>query len=101
MPNADVLIWSSDNINFRVRRSILATSSPFFGDLFSLPQLSDHEVINGLPFLPLPEDAEVLDSLMSFLYPVSPKLPNSKDKNLTLLAACQKYHIMFSPHFHG
>ena len=93
MPDADVLIQSSDNVNFRVRRSILATSSPFFGDLFSLPQPSDHEVVDGLPFLPLPEDAEVLDSLMSFLYPVPPQLPNSKDNILTLLAACQKYDM--------
>ncbi|KAN0141414.1 hypothetical protein V8E53_000659, partial [Lactarius tabidus] len=93
MPDADVIIRSSDNVNFRVRRSILATSSPFFGDLFSLPQPSDHEVVDGLPVVSLPEDAEVLDSLMTFLYPVLPELPCSEDKILTLLAACQKYDM--------
>jgi hypothetical protein len=93
MPDADVIIQSSDNVNFRVRRSILATSSPFFGDLFSLPQPSDHEVVDGLPVVSLPEDAEVLDSLMTFLYPVPSELPSSEDKILTLLAACQKYDM--------
>jgi hypothetical protein len=62
--------------------------------LFSLPQLSGHEVVNGLPFVPVPKDAEVLDSLMTFLYPVPSQLPSSKDKILTLLAACQKYDMM-------
>ena len=93
MPDADVIIQSSDFVNFRVRRSILATSSPFYRDLFSLPQPSDHEVVNGLPVVRLHEDAEVLDSLIPWLYHVPPELPNSDDKIMTLLAACQKYDM--------
>lgn len=93
MPDADVIIQSSDSVNFRVRRSILATSSPFYGDLFSLPQPSDHVVVDGFPVVHLPEDAEVLDSLIPWLYHVPPNLPDSDDKILTLLAACQKYDM--------
>ncbi|KAN0141615.1 hypothetical protein V8E53_000077 [Lactarius tabidus] len=72
MPDADVIIQSSDNVNFRP---------------------SDHEVVDGLHVVSLPEDAEVLDSLMTFLYPVPSELPSSEDKILTLLAACQKYDM--------
>lgn len=93
MPDADLILQSSDLVNFRVRRSILATSSPFFGDLFSLPQPSDSEVVDGLPVVRLSEDAEILNSLITMLYPVPPELPDSDDKILTLLAACQKYDM--------
>jgi hypothetical protein len=68
-------------------------SSPFFGDLFSLPQPSDHEVVDGLPVIHLPEDAEVLNCLLTMLYPVPPEIPDTDDKILTLLATCQKYDM--------
>ncbi|KAH9070796.1 hypothetical protein EDB83DRAFT_364119 [Lactarius deliciosus] len=93
MPDADVILQSSDLVNFRVQRSILATSSAFFGDLFSLPQPSDNDVIDGLPVVHLPEDAEVLSCLVTMLYPVPSELPDSDDKILALLAACQKYDM--------
>ncbi|KAH9169163.1 hypothetical protein EDB89DRAFT_1986867 [Lactarius sanguifluus] len=93
MPDADVVLQSSDLINFRVRRSILATSSPFFGDLLSLPQPPGPQLVDGLPVVHLPEDAEVLNSLVTMLYPIPPELPDSADKILTLLAACQKYEM--------
>ena len=93
MLNADVILRSSDLVNFRVHKSILATSSPFFGDLFSLPQPSDHEVDHDLPVVYMSEDAVVLNSLVTMLYPVLPEIPDSDDKILTLLAACQKYDM--------
>ncbi|KAH8977581.1 hypothetical protein EDB86DRAFT_1109918 [Lactarius hatsudake] len=93
MPDADVILQSSDLVNFRVQRSILATSSAFFGDLFSLPQPSDNDVIDGLPVVHPPEDAEVLSCLVTMLYPVPSELPDSDDKILALLAACQKYDM--------
>jgi len=67
--------------------------SPFFEDLLSLPQPSDSESINGLPVVQLSEDAELLNSLVSMLYPVDQVIPDSYDKVLNLLAACQKYDM--------
>lgn len=71
-------------------------SSPFFDDMFSLPQpqFSDKEVVDGLPVVRLPEDAEVLNSLISMLYPIPSVLPNSYNKALTVLAASQKYDMV-------
>jgi len=71
-------------------------SSPFFDDMFSLPQPqpSDKEVVNGLPVLRLAEDAEVLNGLISMLYPIPSVLSNSYDKFLALLAASQKYDMV-------
>ncbi|KAI9436796.1 hypothetical protein BJY52DRAFT_1421820 [Lactarius psammicola] len=49
MQGADVILQSSDLVLFRVHKSILAISSPFFDDMFSLPQPPDGEVVDGLP----------------------------------------------------
>ena len=94
LPDANLVIRSSDLVNFRVHKSVLAVASPFFKDLLSLPQPSDTESVDGLPVVQLSEDAELLNSLVSMLYPVRPVIPNSYDKVLYMLAACQKYEMV-------
>lgn len=93
---SDVIIQSCDLVNFHVHQRTLAMSSPFFSDMFSLPQPqpSDQDVVHGLPVVRLSEDAEVLNSLISMLYPIPSVLPNSYDKALTLVAASQKYDMI-------
>ena len=93
MPSADVILQSSDLVNFRVHKSALIASSPFFGDMFSLPQPPDDAAPDGLPVVHLSEDAEVLNSLISMLYSVAPEIPQSSDKILALLAAAAKYDM--------
>jgi hypothetical protein len=96
MFDANVILQSCDLVNFRVHQRTLAMSSPFFDDMFSLPQPQppDEDVVDGLPVVRLSEDAEVLNSLISMLYPIPSVLPNSYDKALTLLAASQKYDMV-------
>ena len=93
MPEASIIVRSSDQVNFRVNKSVLAMSSPFFKDLLSLPQPPDAEVVDGLPVVPLPEGAGLLNSLISLLYPIPPVIPSSYEKLFALLAACQKYDM--------
>jgi len=93
LPDANLVIRSSDLVNFRVHKSILALVSPFFRDLLSLPQPSDSESIDGLPVVQLSEDTELLNGLISMLYPVRRVIPDSYEKVLDLLAACQKYDM--------
>jgi len=69
-------------------------TSPFFKDLLSLPQPSDSETVDGLSVVQLPEDSELLNSLVSMLYPLHPVIPKSYEKVLYLLAACQKYDMV-------
>ena len=96
MQGADVILQSSDLVSFRVHRSILAISSPFFKDLFSLPQPRDDEAADGLPIVHVPENAELLHSLLTVLYPIPSVIPNSYEKTLTLLAALQKYDMVIA-----
>src|SRR6266581_5857274 len=93
MANADIIIQSCDFINFRVHKLLLSLSSPFFNDMFSLPQPSNQEGIDGLPVVRLSEDAEVLNCLLTMLYPIPSIVPDSYDKAVELLAACQKYDM--------
>ncbi|KAH9053907.1 hypothetical protein EDB87DRAFT_1689686 [Lactarius vividus] len=91
--DANSIVRSSDKVNLRVHKSVLAMSSPFFKDLLSLPQPPDDHLVDGLPVIQLSEDADLLNSLISLLYPVSPIIPGSYEKVFALLAACQKYDM--------
>jgi hypothetical protein len=86
--DASLIIRSSDLVDFRVHKSVLALVSPFFRDLLSLPQPSDSESVDGLPVVELPEDSELLNCMVSLLYPVC-TVPNSYEKVLYLLATGQ------------
>jgi hypothetical protein len=64
---ADLIIQSSDFVEFRIHKSMLAFSSQVFRDMFSLPQPSN-EIVDGLPVLRLSEDAELVRALITVLY---------------------------------
>ena len=80
VPNANLILRSSDLVDFRVHKPVLAMASPFFEDLLSLPQPSDSEIVNGLPMVQLSEGSELLNSLISVLYPIRTVIPNSYEK---------------------
>ena len=89
--DTNLILRSSDLVDFRVHKSVLATVSPFFKDLLSLPQLSDSESVDGIPVVQLSEDSELLNCLVSILCPVRTVVPNSYDKVLYLFATCRQY----------
>ena len=63
--------------------------------MFSLPQSSDSETVDGLPVVRLSEDAELVRALVTMLYPIPPEIPTSYERVLALLAAAQKYNMSF------
>ena len=95
LPDANVILQSSDQVNFCVHKSVLATLSPFFEDLLSLPQPADDELVNSLPVVQLSEDAGLLSNFVSLLYcPQRSTKPSSYEKVFALYAACQKYDMV-------
>ncbi|KAI6113364.1 hypothetical protein EDD17DRAFT_1705272 [Pisolithus thermaeus] len=71
---ADVILRSSDDVDFRIFKLFLSLASPFFETLFDLPQPSeeanaDMEIKDGLPVIPVSENGKTLDSLFRFCYP--------------------------------
>ena len=94
VPDANLIMRSSDLVDFRVHKPVLAMTSPFFKDLLSLPQPSDSETVDGLPVVRLPENSELLNSLVSMLYPVQKVIPNSYEKVLYLLETRRKLYLL-------
>jgi BTB/POZ domain len=92
IPDGNFIMRSSDNVNFRVHKSVLAMASPFFKDLLSLPQPLDSEFVDGLPMVQLHESSELIKCLLSILYPIPTVMPNSFEKVLFCFATCQWYN---------
>jgi hypothetical protein len=92
LPDSNIIIRSSDQVNFRVHKSLLVLSSPFFKSLLS-PQPYVGEFMDGLPVVQLSEDVDLVNSLVSLLYPTTPIIPSSYEKVFALLAVCQKYDM--------
>ena len=74
-------------------------SSPFFDDLLSLPQPPGNELVDGLPVVQLPENAGLLNILISLLYPTRRIQPASYEEVFALLGACQKYDMVLIQSF--
>jgi BTB/POZ domain len=89
VPDANLILRSSDLIDFRVHKSVLGMTSPFFKDLLSLSQPSDSETVDGVAVVRLSESSELLNSLVTILYPVRRVIPNSYEKVLYLLGNCR------------
>ena len=97
---ADIILRSSDNIDFRVFKLFLSLASPFFETLFDIPQPTeengDQEIKDGLVVVPVAEDSKTLDALLRFCYPCTladdPKLEVLKDA-IDVLEAARKYSL--------
>lgn len=96
-PNAEVILRSSDNVDFRVFRCNLSLASPVFKDMFTLgaPVHGEHPPNpSSLPVVPLSETGSALDTLLRLIYPLkTPKLDSVGDIK-ALVAAVVKYDLI-------
>ena len=99
---ADIILRSSDNVDFRVFKLFLSLASPVFETLFAIPQPAksesseDEDVKDGLAVIPMTEDSKTLDMLLRFCYPCTlaedPSLEVLKDV-MDVLDAAMKYSL--------
>ena len=74
-PTADVILRSSDDLDFRVHKLILSENSPIFEGMFALPPPSSFSPssadakLDDLPIVPVPEDSQTLSHLLRACYP--------------------------------
>jgi hypothetical protein len=97
-PDADVVLVSSDlesPAQFRVHRNILTIASPFFRDMFSLPQgpSTKDDESEKIPIISVSETRAVLEPLLRFVYPVPDPIIVSLDELNQVLAAAIKYEF--------
>ncbi|TFY60521.1 hypothetical protein EVJ58_g5103 [Rhodofomes roseus] len=89
--DADVVLRSSDGIDFYVHKSTLRIASTFFATMLSLPQAD--LAGPGLPVIPVTEDSRVLNHVLRILYPVHhPAITKAVDA-IPLLHAAEKYQL--------
>ncbi|KAH7916239.1 hypothetical protein BJ138DRAFT_594278 [Hygrophoropsis aurantiaca] len=98
--DADIVLLSDDSEKFYVHRCILATASPFFEHMFTLPQpLSldaemDSSHMDNSPVIPVSESRSTLDALLRFVYPVPDPVIASLDELGLVLTAAVKYDFI-------
>ena len=68
--DGDVILKSSDGVLFRTHKVILSLASPFFRDMFSLPQAGTPlDCAGSGPIIPFSESSETIDTLLRVVYP--------------------------------
>jgi len=91
--DADLIIRSSDQVDFHVHKSNLSIASVVFEDMFTVSGPSPREQGQNKPVIDLAEDSKTLHRLLTMLYPVEPSIPETLEDALSLFATCQKYHM--------
>ncbi|KAF7362657.1 BTB domain-containing protein [Mycena venus] len=91
---ADVILRSSDGIDFHVHRLVLSLASSVFKDMFAFPQPDSDPVI---PTVQVSESARILDLVLRFWYPgAEPTVVQTLDDlRETLEALIMKYDVKF------
>ncbi|KIM90330.1 hypothetical protein PILCRDRAFT_812066 [Piloderma croceum F 1598] len=99
-PDAELIIRSSDNVDFRVFKSFLSVVSSVFKDMFALPQgpagITDQEMRDGLPVIQITEESRIVETLLRFCFPnILTSIPVLKtmDEMLPMLEVSIKYGI--------
>jgi hypothetical protein len=101
MPGLTVVLWSLDDVNFFVFKSILTKVSVVFRDMFDLPNaapkvsspLESNDQRHGLPIIQVTEISCTLNIILRLCYSVeNPDLHDLKDIRL-FLEAHRKYMI--------
>lgn len=98
--SADVILRTSDGVDFYTHKLILSLASPFFADMFSLPQPSSDSESSPLrgadsipPVIDVAEESMTIDCLLRFCYPVRDPAMLSMEVLDRVLGAAVKYDL--------
>ncbi|KAI0052203.1 hypothetical protein FA95DRAFT_66096 [Auriscalpium vulgare] len=87
--DADIILRTCDGVDYRAHKVILRLASSVFADMFSLPQPAD----DGVPIVPVTENARALELVLRWCYPVvSPDVQSLEDIR-AFLEVSRKYVI--------
>ncbi|KDQ61495.1 hypothetical protein JAAARDRAFT_171723 [Jaapia argillacea MUCL 33604] len=103
---ADIILRSSDGVDFHTFKLLLSLASPFFRSTFSLPQPgqaegpegtkaggSGAEMKNGVSVVQLTEHSEVVKNMLIFCYPMCHPTMETLQEVQDLWEAASKYEI--------
>ncbi|KAI0248057.1 hypothetical protein BJV78DRAFT_1156806 [Lactifluus subvellereus] len=104
-PEADVILRSCDSFDFRILRLYIVHSSPILGEKVLIspnsPSSGPENTANSesdvnAPSLPIVQRSDrgaVLFSLLTYIFPVPPVLPETVEETIELLSVAQKYKM--------
>jgi hypothetical protein len=94
-PDADVVLRSQDSRHIQVPKIYIVNSSPVLGELIQKASDSPRNANAGvsLPMVQLPESGEILHCLLTFIFPVTPRIPSTLEEIMELLSVAQKYRM--------
>lgn len=91
--DGDLIIRSSDGVDFRVHSLLLRLGSDVFDSMLSVPQPTASSAAE-VPTVDLVESAEIIDTFLRWIYPIRDKPTiNSLDELAALLPSAIKYEI--------
>jgi hypothetical protein len=88
----DVILQSKDGVNFFVCKVILSFASPFFKEMFTLPQ-SVPPSIRAIETIPIVEDSQTMDRLLRLCYPVPDPIFEDLSDTSDVLEVAMKYEM--------
>ncbi|TDL26733.1 hypothetical protein BD410DRAFT_742136 [Rickenella mellea] len=86
----DLILRTADAVQYHVWSKILTVASPFFRDLFNLPQPKDQD---GIPVVDVSEDSTVIVELLHIIYPVKCQPMTNVELIRKVLGAALKYDV--------
>jgi hypothetical protein len=96
-PHADVILRSSDNVDFRTFKLLLSLASDvtIFEDIFTIPQPASgvNEMKHGVPVIPMSESSKTLEMLLGFCHPDCIPALKTLDIIDDVLAAATKFEM--------
>lgn len=90
--DADLILRSSDEVEFQIHRYAMTMASPVFQNVLSLPQPADP--LNGPPVVDLPEDSRTLYTILRICYPVLDPKIDTIELARSVLDAALKYDMV-------
>lgn len=102
--NADVILRSADNVDFRAHRVILSIASPIFSAVFSQAVATNNdaqirekldEKKDGLAIVSMAEDERSLEMLLKFCYPVQQPTYSTVEDVVLGLRLADKFQLEY------
>ncbi|OJA08961.1 hypothetical protein AZE42_06845 [Rhizopogon vesiculosus] len=91
-PDCDIILRSSDGVDFHVFKFIISHVSSVFKDMFTHPQAESD--VSSVPVISVKESSTTLNSLLLLCYPATIPTFNSLEDAEDVLKAVMKYEML-------
>ncbi|KAJ7043948.1 hypothetical protein C8F04DRAFT_1071024 [Mycena alexandri] len=88
---ADLILQTSDNVNFFVYKLLLSLVSPVFESMFALPQPVSHILPDSHPVIPVAENSDTLHRILSWCDPRVSPITGTLEEIQVVLEVADKY----------